>query len=224
MSVLGSQNQMSRGNTLLIIDDDTNILKTLEMFLTKEHFSVDTAESGAEAIRKSKEKAFDLALIDIVLPDMQGTQLLTELVDGSKHRMRKIMLTGNANLENAILTVNLGADAYLRKPVKMEDLRQSIEDELLKQLDEDTITTNKIIAFLKENETDLVAVVKKSLNSVLGEPLAQTTIFHLGGESSLSNPRELEQKMRSFFDLGADIFLKEILKNLEATTTPPADK
>ncbi|MFQ5712375.1 MAG: response regulator [Candidatus Geothermarchaeales archaeon] len=73
--------------------------------------SVDTTETGREAIEKSEAQFFNLALRDIKLPDMEGTKLLTKM-----HRttpwMVKIMVTGHAILENAVEALNLRADAY----------------------------------------------------------------------------------------------------------------
>jgi CheY-like chemotaxis protein len=68
-------------------------------------------------------------LLDIKLPDMEGTELLTK-IHGTLPKMMKIMVTGHASLENAVTSVNLGADAYVMKPVKPPDLRRIVEEKL----------------------------------------------------------------------------------------------
>ncbi len=217
-----SQNQDSQGNIILVIDDDKDILQLYGLLLKRAGYSVETAESGAEAIEKAKTRIFDLALVDIVLPDMQGTDLLTE-INGPNSKMRKIMVTGNASLDNAVLSLNLGAHAYMRKPVKTEDLLEIVKEQLRLKDEEDRMTQNKIVAFIQQNNADFVKIVRESLNSFLGEPATQTTLFHLGGEEILKDPEVFSEKLRSFFNLGAENILKEILKSLEATTTPHAN-
>lgn len=87
--------------SILIVDDDEDICKTLRLILEGEGYTVDVAHSGKEAIEKSKVKAYNIALLDIVLPDMQGTQLLKKLRETTP-KMVKIMVTGHPNLENAV--------------------------------------------------------------------------------------------------------------------------
>ncbi len=66
---------------ILVIDDDKSIRKTLEAILKAEGYLVDTAEDGKEALEKMDTRYYNLALIDIKLPDMEGIELLTKLKD-----------------------------------------------------------------------------------------------------------------------------------------------
>lgn len=133
---------------ILIVDDDEDIRKTLRLILEGEGYDVDEAQSGREAIEKSKARVYDLALLDIVLPDMQGTQLLREL-GKTTPKMIKIMVTGYPNLENAVDSLNYGADAYLIKPVNFEKLINVVEEKLAKQQSEEMLTIEKIAAFVE---------------------------------------------------------------------------
>lgn len=133
---------------ILIVDDDEDIRKTLRLILEGEGYDVDEAQSGREAIEKSKARVYDLALLDIVLPDMQGTQLLREL-GKTTPKMVKIMVTGYPNLENAVDSLNYGADAYLIKPVNFEKLINVVEEKLAKQQSEEMLTIEKIAAFVE---------------------------------------------------------------------------
>lgn len=123
---------MVKKASILIVDDDRAILQTLNMILGSKGYATDTAQTGREAIEKSKSKFFNIALLDIRLPDMKGTKLLTKIKD-TYPRMVKIMITGHASLENAVESLNLGADAYLMKPVKPEELLKTIEEKLKAQ-------------------------------------------------------------------------------------------
>ncbi len=123
---------MRMGTAILVVDDDRAILKSFEEILKSEGYDVDTAETGLEAIQRSRKKYYNIALLDIKLPDMEGTELLTKLHEDIP-RMIKIMITGHASLENAVRALNLGADAYLMKPVNPEELLRVIADKLREQ-------------------------------------------------------------------------------------------
>ena len=64
---------------ILVVDDDREVLETFEEYLLLRGYDVDTAENGKEAIEKSKARYYNLALLDIKLPDMEGTELLTRM-------------------------------------------------------------------------------------------------------------------------------------------------
>jgi len=80
-------------------------------------------------VERSKGRVFDVALLDIKLPDMEGTKLLTTLHEDLP-RMVKIMITGYPTLENAVEALNLGANGYVMKPVKAEELLTVVEEGL----------------------------------------------------------------------------------------------
>jgi len=140
---------------ILIIDDDEGICKTLSLILENEGYSVETANTGKEALEKSKTKIYNVALLDIRLPDIEGTKLLKALREGTP-RMIKIMVTGYPQLENAVEALNLGADAYLMKPVYPGDLIKTIEEKLEAQKKAETITEEKIAVFLEARAQKLL--------------------------------------------------------------------
>lgn len=133
---------------ILVVDDDEDIRETLKSLLTKKGYIVDTANDGATAIQKSESTPYNLALLDVVLPDMEGTQLLVKLKPTTP-RMRKIMVTGHASLDNAIRAVNMGADGYLIKPVSPPELLRMIEDQLKRQEDDGRLTQERITSFIE---------------------------------------------------------------------------
>jgi len=149
--------------SILLVDDDPDICKTLSLILEGEGYSIDVANSGAEAIEKSKEKVYNVALLDIVLPDMTGTELLKKLHETTP-KMIKIMVTGYPNLQNAVEALNYNADAYLIKPVNYEKLLKVIEEKLEKQREEETITAEKIAAFVKARTQKLLQKVEYKNN------------------------------------------------------------
>jgi DNA-binding response OmpR family regulator len=112
---------------IIVIDDDKSILRTFTRILQKSGYEIDVAETGKEALEKTKKRAYDLALIDIRLPDMDGTDLLIKMQRTMRDAI-KIMITGFPSLETGVKALDEGADAYLVKPVKPEELLALIEE------------------------------------------------------------------------------------------------
>ena len=139
---------MRNSKRILIIDDDENIRETLSLALETEGFTVDTANDGQEAITKSFENFYNLAIIDWRLPDIEGTTLLSKLKQTTP-RMMKIMLTGFPSIDNAIDAVNNYADAFLVKPVKFEKLLTKINELLEKQSKEKEYDMDKMTSYLE---------------------------------------------------------------------------
>jgi DNA-binding NtrC family response regulator len=118
--------------SVLIIDDEEGIRKLLAEILEKNDYGADSAGDGKEGIKKSYEKFYDAAFIDIMLPDSNGIDLLPRFKETTP-RMRKIIMTGNPSLQNAVAAVNKGADAYVMKPLDAEKVLATLEEQLEKQ-------------------------------------------------------------------------------------------
>lgn len=134
--------------SILIVEDDANIRETLNTILQKEGYNTDTAKTGREAIQKSKAKFYNVSLLDIKLPDMEGTKLLTTMHENLP-KMMKIIITGYPSLENSIEAINQGADAYIIKPVKPEKLLALVEEKLEEQRQAEKMTEEKVTEWIK---------------------------------------------------------------------------
>jgi len=145
---------MGENARILVIDDDESIRKTLATILEEKGYLVDTAENGREAIKKSKDKLYNLALIDIRLPDMEGTKLLT-LMRETTPKMVKIIVTGYPSLQNAIEAVNKGADAYILKPFNVDNVLNTIEEYLKKQREARKYGEEKVAEFIETRVREL---------------------------------------------------------------------
>jgi len=127
------QKQMVKSKSrILIIEDDENIRESLNILLQLSGYKVDKAKNGQEALQKIIDHVYNLALIDINLPDMQGTELLGRLQDKMPDIV-KILITGYPCIQNVMKALNEGADAYIKKPFKPEKLIALIEEKLEKQ-------------------------------------------------------------------------------------------
>ena len=149
MAILQQRGDTIQKNTVLIVDDDRAILESATAIIESAGYAVQTAETARDAIRKVKSDWFDIALLDIKLPDMEGTELLKQL-QAIKPRMIKIMVTGYASLESAIECVNLEAKAYIVKPFNPADLLQVIEEKLKERRAAERIDEDKVTDFIEE--------------------------------------------------------------------------
>jgi len=149
LAILPQAGDTIQKNTVLIVDDDRAILESSQAIVESAGYAVQTAETARDAIRKAKSDWFDIALLDIKLPDMEGTELLKQLQE-IKPRMIKIMVTGSASLDNAIQSVNLGANAYIVKPFNPADLLQVIDEKLKERRAAERIDEDNVTDFIEE--------------------------------------------------------------------------
>ena len=138
-----------KGKRILVVDDDDMIRDSFKAILESEGHLVDTAKSGLEALERTEKDAYNLALLDIKLPDIEGTELLVEMHEETP-RMMKIMVTGHATLENAVEALNLGADAFIMKPVRPKELMRVVEEKLKEQEDAEKMSEEKVAEWIEE--------------------------------------------------------------------------
>ncbi len=148
---------MDESVRILVVDDDESIRKTIAAILEEKGYIVDTAENGKAAIEKSNANFYNLALIDIRLPDMEGTRLLAEMKETTP-KMVKIIVTGYPSLQNAITVVNRGADGYLLKPVNIDSLLETIKRHLEKQREARRYSEEKVAEFIRTRVKELETV------------------------------------------------------------------
>jgi DNA-binding response OmpR family regulator len=113
---------------ILVIDDDVSILRVFKHILEKEGYIVEVAETGKDALEKIENEKFDVCLVDVRLPDMDGTDLLLNIPCDS--RTIKIIITGFSTDEVGKKAADYGADDFLVKPVKPEELIATVKERL----------------------------------------------------------------------------------------------
>ena len=139
---------MSEQTRILVIDDDENITKVVAAILKDQGYSVDIAGTGTDAIKKTQKNHYDLMLVDIRLPDMEGTEVLTKVHDTTP-KIRKIIVTGYPTLQNAVTAVNKGADAYIMKPFDVEKMLATVKEQLEKQEQERRFSEERVAEFIE---------------------------------------------------------------------------
>jgi len=128
---------------ILIVDDDKTILEGFKVLLETKKYKISTAENGREALEKVRNNFYNLALLDIKLPDMEGTDLILEFRQLNPE-IKTIVVTGYSTRENAINSLNLGADGYLEKPVTPGKLLGIVADKLIEQETENRLYEDKV--------------------------------------------------------------------------------
>lgn len=111
----------SRGMRVLVVDDSERVRKTLATGLHAQGMAVETAADGAEALRLLNGLPFDVAVLDLVMPVVDGTQVLREL-KGRKTKPRILVLSARDHVQDRVDALNLGADDYLVKPFAFQEL------------------------------------------------------------------------------------------------------
>ncbi len=132
---------------LLIVDDEEKFLSATAERLGLRDFDVTTATEGNQAIRAAKKGKFDMAILDLRMPGMDGMELLQILK--KKHKfLEVIILTGYASVDSAVEATKLGAFSYLEKPYNFEKLlevlKEAYETRLRKKFEHDKKRTEEI--------------------------------------------------------------------------------
>ena len=112
---------------LLIVDDEVEFLETVSERLEQRDFEVTTASEGADALEIAKRDRFDLAVVDLRMPGMDGRELLEALKKEHKF-LEVIVLTGYGSVESAFECSKLGAFGYLSKPFDLDELLKVLKD------------------------------------------------------------------------------------------------
>ena len=117
---------MQNQHSILVVDDEEALRTVLSSELASEGYQVESASDGDEAISIVQKKQFDLVLLDIKMPKVDGFEVL-KFIKKNHPQLRVIMLTAFADLKNAIESKKLGAEDFISKPYDLVDLLTTIE-------------------------------------------------------------------------------------------------
>ena len=132
---------------LLIADDEVKFLDSIAKRLELRGFEVTKASNGEAAIQAAREGKFDLALLDLKMPGMNGKEVL-EILKSEHRYLEVIILTGHGSMDSAVECTKLGAFSYLPKPYELEKLletlKQAYEARMQKKYESDQERMDKI--------------------------------------------------------------------------------
>jgi len=177
---------MSHIPNVLIVDDDTKMSDSLKALLIDKGYTILTANNGAQAFQYLDENDFDLAILDVFLPDSNGHEILNYLNKQSPHTMA-IVMSGYASVESAISSLRKGAYDYLKKPFEPEEFLRTVENALNKKMLE---KENKLIyekltqaekryRYLVDNSPDIIYTLDTAGKfSFINNAMEQLLGFH----------------------------------------------
>lgn len=141
---------MDNKKTIFVVDDEHDILELLELQLNKANFAVKTFDNGSDFLEMLKTEAPDLAILDLMLPDIEGTEICKTIRNSEKYKFLPIiMLTAKGEEVDKILGLELGADDYIAKPFSPRELVARIKAVLRRsetsQTNSDFLTIGNIL-------------------------------------------------------------------------------
>ena len=213
---------------ILIIEDETELAKSIAEYLSEENYLCEYAATFTEAIQKIEQHQYDCILLDIMLPDGNGLQILEELKAQNKQDGVIIISAKNA-LDDKIKGLQLGADDYLTKPFHLSELMARIysvirrkqfnnsnmitQNELQIDLLAKSVSINNENISLTKKEFDLLIYFIGNKNKVISK---STLAEHLSGDFAdmldnhdfvYAHVKNLKKKL---YDAGCDHYLKTV--------------
>src|SRR6202165_4239965 len=154
--------------TILIIDDEKAIRKTLTEILSFEGYKLDEAGDGEEGLRKFREKTYELVLCDIKMPKIDGLDFLQKAVEINPD-VPIIMISGHGNIETAVEAVKKGAYDFIQKPPDLNRLLITIRNAMDRsQLVAETKVLKRKVSKVQEmiGESDPMLKIKETIDKV----------------------------------------------------------
>lgn len=149
---------------VLIVEDETTIVRILELEFAHEGYSFDSAVDGADALAKFEENSYSLILLDLMLPEISGLEVCRNIRKVSDVPI--IMLTARRDLTDKVAGLDLGADDYITKPFDMEELLARVRAGLRRSRG-------------KEEEMSILSVADLSINTMTREVMKDDTLIDL---------------------------------------------
>ena len=118
---------------ILVVDDDEGVREALSEFLLSLGYVVVPVESGEKALTEFGKGGFDVVMADLIMPNMDGMELLRRIREMKNEDVIFLMITGHPSINTAVEAINRGADDYITKPFHLEDVKLRIAKALEKQ-------------------------------------------------------------------------------------------
>lgn len=168
---MGGLQTLAKQELILVIDDDSQTRKLVSRCLERSNFMVKTAESGADALESIAANSFDLAIIDLLLPDTHGLDLTRAIKSSSD--MAVIILSGVSDTIDKVVGLELGADDYIVKPFEPRELVARVRSVLRRVSDKKppVVSNNRCFGFADW----VIDIDSRSLTNPNGEDIALTS-------------------------------------------------
>ncbi len=174
---------------ILVVDDEERVCQTLEEFLTLRGYLVDMASSGPEALKMLEENVYALLLTDLMMPRMNGIELMEQAKELDSDLM-VVIITGFGTIETAVQALKQGAYDYVLKPFSLMEIERSVERALEKRrLAHENLQLTEINRRLREIDSlksDLLGIVSHEFRTPLTSLKGYVSLLQGGGLGSVS--------------------------------------
>jgi DNA-binding response OmpR family regulator len=196
---------------ILLVDDEQSIQTLLSYPLRKDGYHVTSALDGSEALQRFEEGRFDLVILDLMLPRLDGVEVCRQL--RSRSQVPIIMLTAKGSETDKVAGLEVGADDYITKPFSMREFRsrvkaalrrsrmggEPVEDESI-DCGELTIDFGRRMVTLHDEEVRVTYVEFEILGALARSPgrvlTRETLLEHVWGDSEYRDPRTVDVHIR----------------------------
>lgn len=184
--------------TILVVDDELVIREVLEDFLSTEGYEVISVASGEQALQELEEEHYDAILSDLMMPQMNGLELMAE-INARGYQLVKVIMTGYGTIETAVQAMKVGADDYILKPFKIEEVLSVLDRGFERQrLMRENINLRETLNLYRiaetiAHESDTRRILNEILQAVLQESEADCVYLSLFPTSGM--PHDTGVKM-----------------------------
>ena len=203
---------MANGSArILLVDDEQSIQSLLSYPLRKDGYHVTSALDGGEALQRFEEGRFDLVILDLMLPRLDGVEVCRQL--RSRSQVPIIMLTAKGSETDKVAGLEVGADDYITKPFSMREFRSRVKAALRRsrmggetaeeeaiESGELTIDFGRRMVTLREDEVRVTYVEFEILGALARSPgrvlTRETLLEHVWGDSEYRDPRTVDVHIR----------------------------
>ncbi|HEX5610093.1 MAG TPA: response regulator transcription factor [Solirubrobacterales bacterium] len=203
---------MTNGSArILLVDDEQSIQTLLSYPLRKDGYHVTSALDGGEALQRFEEGRFDLVILDLMLPRLDGVEVCRQL--RSRSQVPIIMLTAKGSETDKVAGLEVGADDYITKPFSMREFRSRVKAALRRsrmggeaaeggaiETGELTIDFDRRMVTLREEEIKVTYVEFEILGALARSPgrvlTRETLLEHVWGDSEYRDPRTVDVHIR----------------------------
>jgi DNA-binding response OmpR family regulator len=196
---------------ILLVDDEQSIQTLLSYPLRKDGYHVTSVLDGGEALQRFEEGRFDLVILDLMLPKIDGVEVCRQL--RSRSQVPIIMLTAKGSETDKVAGLEVGADDYITKPFSMREFRSRVKaalrrsrmggesaDETTIEVDGLTIDFGRRMVNLREEEVRVTYVEFEILGALARSPgrvlSRETLLEHVWGDSEYRDPRTVDVHIR----------------------------
>jgi DNA-binding response OmpR family regulator len=196
---------------ILLVDDEQSIQTLLSYPLRKDGYHVTSAIDGGEALQRFDEGRFDLVILDVMLPRLDGVEVCRQL--RSRSQVPIIMLTAKGSETDKVAGLEVGADDYITKPFSMREFRSRVKAALRRSrmagepLDEESIDHGELkidfsrrMVTLRDEEIRVTYVEFEILGALARSPgrvlSRETLLEHVWGDSEYRDPRTVDVHIR----------------------------